>query len=154
MDLGQFNDPLTTVTRNVKRNLIMASSVGILVSFLGLVPTKVTALGISFNEGQQNHFIVILIALNLFQLLQFSIYMIADYFAWVCRFNVLNTDGKIIESEEYIIQQFHTHNGNKVIMKLLIILRRLNFGYIRLIWDSVLPIILGVFSSYWLWEKI
>ncbi len=56
----QLRDPLNTTTRNARRNLLVASIVGIMIAKVGLFHTKFTALGIEFTTSNQHALVVLL----------------------------------------------------------------------------------------------
>jgi hypothetical protein len=56
----RLRDPLGEVARKERRALLGVSAVGIVIVKSGLVPSKVTALGIKFNQTDQRSLLVAL----------------------------------------------------------------------------------------------
>lgn len=74
-----LEDPLSTVCRKERRNLLAAGVIGVLVGQADLVPTKVTGFGIILGQPQQNWFVWVLMALIVYFATAFILYGIADY---------------------------------------------------------------------------
>lgn len=81
-----LNDSLSDVTRREKRNLLVSSIVGILVSKGGLVPSKFAALGVELSTPEQNVFVILAMGIVLYFLVAFLIYGFADYLMWRSRY--------------------------------------------------------------------
>src|SRR5690348_8160379 len=77
-----LSDPLSDVSRRERRNLLIASVVGVLVSYVGLVPTRISALGIEFPAPAQNSFLVLIALVICYFIAAFLIYSLADFFIW------------------------------------------------------------------------
>lgn len=75
-------DPLSEVARKERRNLLFASTFSIAVDMLGLVPTKLSALGIDFPPPAQDSFLILLALVVGYFIVAFVIYASADFFAW------------------------------------------------------------------------
>lgn len=75
-------DPLTGITREKRRNLLVASTGGVLVGLLGLVPTRLSVLGIEFSAPAQRHFVLLVAAVVSYFLVAFLVYAVADWFVW------------------------------------------------------------------------
>ena len=77
-----LTDPLSEVTRKERRNLLAASTVGILVAKAGLVPTQLSTLGIQFTPPAQQTFVALLASVVIYFILAFAFYGVADFFVW------------------------------------------------------------------------
>src|SRR6266849_2296109 len=75
-------DPLSNVSRRERRNLLIASAVGVLVAQVGLVPTHISALGIDFPAPAQSSFLVLVAAIVGYFVIAFLIYALADFIVW------------------------------------------------------------------------
>src|ERR1700689_2155843 len=75
-------DTLSEVTRKQRRNLIIASVVGFLVSKVGLLPTRIVVLDLEFSALSQRGFMIMVGAVISYFLLAFVIYGTSDFFAW------------------------------------------------------------------------
>ncbi len=79
-------DPLSDGARKERRNLVIASVLGLLVSRVGLVPTRVAILGIEFSSPSQRAFVFVVGAVIAYFLVAFVIYGLSDFFAWRKRY--------------------------------------------------------------------
>jgi hypothetical protein len=78
-------DPLTSESRKTRRDLLVASSVGLLVAWGGLVPTRISALGIDLSLGAQKGLTCALAVVVLYLTAAFVSYGLSDYFNWRLR---------------------------------------------------------------------
>ena len=76
-----LQDPLQPVTRKERLYLLAVSTVGLFIEYTGLVPTKVSALGIEFGKTNQNALLYVLALIILYFLVAFILYATADFFA-------------------------------------------------------------------------
>jgi len=77
-----IRDPLSDVTRKERKFLMGVSIVGITIVKAGLVPSKISALGIEFQPVHQNSLLTILALINLYFLVAFVIYSVSDFLSW------------------------------------------------------------------------
>lgn len=77
-----LQDPVSEATRNERRSLLGISTVAIAIVKTGLVPSKISALGIEFSEADKSTLLWILTAVVLYFLLAFLIYGLSDFLAW------------------------------------------------------------------------
>ena len=75
-------DPLGTVTRLERRNLLLAATIGLLFSQVGLVPTEFTTLGIKLSAPQQSAFLLIIALAIAYFFVAFLAYGLPDFFIW------------------------------------------------------------------------
>lgn len=75
----KLEDPLSISTRGKRRLLLVASTIAFAVIQLGLLPTKIEALGIAFEGKNRNDFLFILFAINAYAWLGFVLYAWADF---------------------------------------------------------------------------
>jgi hypothetical protein len=80
--LQHLEDPLSKLTRSERRNALIAAAISAVVIHVGVLPTKVTMLGIEFTTPQQNALLVILLVANLYFLLSFLVSAIPDVVRW------------------------------------------------------------------------
>jgi hypothetical protein len=79
-------DPLAPESRRTRRDLLIASTVGALAALGGLVPTKISALGIDLSLGAQKGLTWALAAVVLYLSVAFAVYGLSDYFNWRLRY--------------------------------------------------------------------
>lgn len=79
--------------------LLIVSLISITVAKTGLIPTKITALGIEFGSSGRGAFLGVLACVTLYLLVAFVLYAASDFLAW--RFAIMNVfrDAKRRHSE-------------------------------------------------------
>lgn len=75
----KLEDPLSISTRGKRRLLLVTSTIAFAVIQLGLLPTKIEALGIAFEGKNRNDFLFILFAINAYAWVGFVLYAWADF---------------------------------------------------------------------------
>ena len=74
-----LKSPLSDDTKNERRNLLVASAIGIIIVKTGLIPTKISALGIEFSETDKTMVLKILAWIMIYLTISFSIYALSDF---------------------------------------------------------------------------
>jgi hypothetical protein len=69
-----LRDPLSDVTRKERRLLLGMSVIGIAVVKTGLLPEKISALGIDFSETNQKSLLIVFSLVTIYFLAAFMIY--------------------------------------------------------------------------------
>ena len=77
-----LGDQLSTETRNERRTLLGASALGIVIVKTGLVPSKISALGIEFSQTDKRSLLLATAAIVIYFLIAFLIYALSDFLAW------------------------------------------------------------------------
>lgn len=75
-------DPLSTIARSERRNLLLAATAGVLVAKVGLIPTQLSALGISLTVPNQSAFVIVVACTVLYFFGAFLFYGLADFLIW------------------------------------------------------------------------
>ena len=82
MDANLLSDylrnPLNETTRKARRNLLAASVVGIVISKVGLVPSKISAFGIDFTTENHESLILLLVFAIAYFTLTFVVYLLSE----------------------------------------------------------------------------
>jgi hypothetical protein len=81
-----LGDPLSEISRAERRNLLIASSVGVLVAKAGLVPTRYSTFGLDFQEPEQRVLISVVLATVIYFFFAFVLYGVPDLFVWRKRY--------------------------------------------------------------------
>jgi len=74
----RLRDPLSEVTRKERRAVLGASAIGVVIVKSGLIPSRVSALGIEFNQTDQRALLVALGAVVTYFLIAFVVYGVSD----------------------------------------------------------------------------
>jgi hypothetical protein len=77
-----LSDPLGDATRKERRSLLIISIIGITITKTGLVPSKISAIGIEFAETDKQTLLAILAIVTFYFLIAFLVYAISDFLAW------------------------------------------------------------------------
>lgn len=77
-----LRDPLSEVTRKERVYLLGTSVVGIAILKTGLIPTKITALGIELERADREAFLALLGWVVFYFLAAFIVYAFSDFLAW------------------------------------------------------------------------
>jgi hypothetical protein len=77
-----IRDPLSSLARKERRYLLICGLLAIAVARAGLLPTKITALGIEFSPGDQLVLVRLLLAVMVYFLISFLVCGGADVSAW------------------------------------------------------------------------
>lgn len=88
INVVRVSDPLSPHTRSVRKALLIASVIAIFVSTTGLVPEKISALGIDFSQTDRGTMLRILVWVLSFQLLSFIAAAASDFVAWRMSFAI------------------------------------------------------------------
>lgn len=79
-------DPLSSIARAERRNLLLAATLAILIAHVNLVPTRMSALGLEFAPPAQASFLVVTALVVGYFMLAFATYALADLFVWRKRY--------------------------------------------------------------------
>jgi hypothetical protein len=80
------SDPLSEITRNERKILLGASALGIVIVKTGLVPSKISALGIEFGQADQRSLLIATGAIVSYFLCAFLIYAVSDLMVWLYKY--------------------------------------------------------------------
>jgi len=140
-------DPLSPIARAERRNLLLASTVAILIAHVNLVPARITALGLEFAPPAQASFVVITALVAGYFIVAFATYAIADLFVWRKRYyDYLAAVEK--QSQSWTLEDQIAHD------EIHANLPTLDWYYqwsprvanIRMLFEFVLPLLVGAYS--------
>lgn len=87
VDVIRVSDPLSPHTRSVRKALLIASAVAIFIIATGLIPTKISALGIEFSKADRGSMLLVVGLIVSFLLVSFAVTAAADFAAWRMSFS-------------------------------------------------------------------
>lgn len=143
-----LGDPLSQISRIERRNLLVASTIGLLVGHVGLVPNHISALGLDFNTPSQNAFLVLLSLVIIYMTVAFSIYSTADYFIWRKRYydhlvnqhyeysNWTEEDQDAYDDLRKSVAPIHWYWQKAPVV-----------AWLRIIFEFALPIVVGLYTA-------
>lgn len=73
---------LSETSHNHRRSLLAVSAIGIAIALTGLIPSKITTLGIEFSETNRSSLLIFLVCVVSYFLIAFLAYAIPDFVAW------------------------------------------------------------------------
>ena len=78
----RLREPLNETTRKVRRNLMAASVIGVVITKVGLVPSKISAFGVDFSSSNQQALMTLLAAAIIYFIINFLVYVYSELTAW------------------------------------------------------------------------
>jgi hypothetical protein len=97
-----LKDPLSEVTRKERLYLLASSILGIIIVKTGLIPTRITTLGITFEKANQDSLVFVLGLVVLYFLVTFLVYAAGDFAAWMETYQLLASDQHVRDLEAYL----------------------------------------------------
>lgn len=168
------SDCLSEVTRKERRNLLGISMLSIAMTHAQLIPKRISALGVDFDQANQQRLLIIIAAIVGYYLFAFFIYGLADFSVWRLRFTEVATkdtgDHKqsLIETSKADLyqqepdeeEQIHLSIGeSKSISSRLSKLSQSGNQWValapfistlRVLFDFALPIVVALYAIFWL----
>ena len=133
---ARLQDLLSTPTRGKRRLLLLASTTSLIFVVLGLFPTKIEALGITFENKDRTQMILLIGAVNVYALIGFFLYAWGDFHLLKRSYDVTTTG--------YLLEFIKGRAS---------VLESLNF-YARVLFDFALPIVYGLYAIWSLYEAL
>jgi hypothetical protein len=78
----RLSESLSPAASQARKQLLIASAIGIAIATMKIVPNKISALGIEFNEINKTSFIYLMAATCCYLALSFITYATTDYLQW------------------------------------------------------------------------
>lgn len=140
-------DPLSPIARAERRNLLLAATLAILIAHVNLVPTRISALGLTFAPPAQTSFLVITALVVGYLMFAFATYAVADLFVWRKRYyDYLAAVER--ESKDWTLQDQIEHD------EIHATLPSIDWYYqwsprvanVRMLFEFVLPLLVGAYA--------
>lgn len=77
-----LRDPLSELARKERRFLLATGGLGIVIVEAGILPSKISALGIEFNPTNQKALLIAMACLIAYFLIAFVVYAWSDFLSW------------------------------------------------------------------------
>lgn len=142
-----LEDLLSPITRAERRNLLIASTAGYLVAKAGLIPTQISALGITLTPPAQGEVVKIVAFTITYFLLAFAIYGTADFFIWRKKLQdyleyVFNYRQSLNEGHDLYFDDLY-----KEVPPITWLYRKAkHLAFVRVVFDGGLPIVFGLYA--------
>jgi len=148
-----LRDPLSEVTRTERVYLLGTSVVGIAILKTGLIPTRITALGIEFERANQELFLLLLGLVVLYFLVAFVIYAASDFLAWWEGYQAALAEISLSVTHEEMIERVAQRTEESEEGETLASLRRtrrtgLAVATVRALLEYLLPVLVGAYAAY------
>ena len=147
-------DPLSKVTRNERRFLLGVSMVGITLVKTGLVPSRISALGIEFTKTDQKSLLFIVALITAYFVVAFTIYAVSDFIAWRLAFRaalreaITQSDERIAQKQKEFLDQVKEKRFSMPSIprgRIIFILNK-PVSIIRAVFEFLLPILVGIYA--------
>jgi hypothetical protein len=140
-----LSDLLSDVSRRERRNLLIASSVGVLMVHGGLVPTKISALGVDFPPPAQSSLLVLVALVVVYFIAAFFIYGWADFLIWGKRRHDYLVSLEIAQ-EDWTTQDQVEHDRLNVPSISWYFRWAPRVAYVRASFEFALPVLAGLYA--------
>lgn len=149
-----LKDPLSDVTRRERRLLLGACAIAITMVKTGLVPSKISALGIDFSPGDQKSLLWIAALVVFYFVGAFLTYGISDFISWRVAFHDALRDIAKQRYEESRRGEDPDIRGHAILEEMEKLgVRNYRWGHmskpvslLRASFDFGLPIVLGIYT--------
>lgn len=145
----RLRDPLNDTTRKVRRNLMAASAIGVVITKVGLVPSKISAFGIEFTSSNQQVLLTLLaISIGYFAV-SFIVYVYSELTAWqvVLASKELEEIKRAINEDELKIFGTVSTERIETRFRFLSIKTKPTF-YTRILFEVAIPLVFACYSCY------
>ena len=78
----RLREPLNETTRKVRRNLMAASVIGVVLTKVGLIPSKISAFGVEFTSSNQHALMILLSVAIAYFAVSLVVYVYSELTAW------------------------------------------------------------------------
>lgn len=137
--------------------MLAASAVGVTMVKAGLIPEKISTLGVEFSQVDQRSILMVLASITLYFLVAFTLYAFSDFLAW--RLVLFDSLGQIYvrrrkwitvkeapTDDDTLLDQFYQENRLRYLFAL-----SHPISILRAILDFLMPVIIGVYAVLILW---
>ncbi len=139
-----LREPFCDNTRKTRRNLLITSLIGILISKIGLVPQEISILNIKLTANNQESLALLLIVVISFFLLSFITYFINDFNAGAI--DAENTEYKL---RKQLMEKENSNSAENDINIEPSTNKYIKPGLImRVLIDIVAPIFIALYTAY------
>lgn len=141
-------DPLSQVTRNERRLLLGVSMVAITLVKTGLVPSKISALGIEFTKTDQKSLLSIVALITAYFVVAFTIYALADFIAWRLAFRAALRESfaQRRKREAEVQNKDEQYFYERLARERVVFILSKPVSLIRAVFEFLLPILVGIYA--------
>jgi hypothetical protein len=146
----RLREPLNETTRKVRRNLMAASVIGVVLTKVGLIPSKILAFGVEFTSSNQNALMLLLAVSIAYFTISFVVYVYSELTAWQIVFSSKELEELKEAAEKNSLKLGRVPNEADKFREYI---RKIHSKskptfYIRLIIELAIPLIFAIYSFY------
>lgn len=138
-------DPLSQITRLTRRNLLIVSTTGFLVATANLIPTEISALGISLSVPAQGNFIILVSLIIVYFLLAFLFYGLSDFFIWRKKYQEY-LEAVQVYTDSWTEEDQHNYDTSRVPRVKWLYQHASSIAFSRALFEYLLPILVGLIA--------
>ena len=145
----RLREPLNETTRKVRRNLMASSVIGVVITKVGLVPSKISAFGVDFTSSNQQALMVLLASAIAYFAISFLVYVYSELTAWQMVFASKQIEEMKQASEknsEYATGFLKSDEFQWQVQK--IYFKSKPTFYLRLVIELAIPLLFAGYSCY------
>ena len=135
----RLEDALKPETRSARKGLLASSLLGVSVVKVGVLPSKISALGIEFDKLNQKSFALLIVALVVYFFATFFIYAASDFILWMQNRKKVELDFKLAN----IFPSMYAIAGVYKLSKLSSFV-----AWLRCLIDFIFPAVAGIYAIY------
>jgi len=145
----KLREPLHETTRKTRRNLLAASLIGVIVTKVGLVPTKISAFGVEFSYLNQQALMTLLAVVIVYFGVSFLVYVYSELSAWkvLLASKDLEEVKEKIKSAEVVV--FGTIGTERIDTQTKFLSKQTQPVFLlRLLIEVGIPVLFSIYSCY------
>jgi len=143
--LTLVKDPLSEVTRKERRTLLGVSAIGVAMVKANLIPQKISALGIDFQQINQTLLLSSVAFLILYFLIAFLIYATSDFLTW--RIAYQKVVEELAKSKEENMDRYANNQAYQSFEQRLIDSSVGPVSILRALFEFIFPIIIAIYAA-------
>lgn len=157
--LLKMGDPLSPVTRRERQFLLLVSLMGLAVAKGGLIPEKITALGIDLSATQQKNLLFLISLAMIYFLVAFLLYGFSDYTALQGRRRQLDMERLDVltslrttssegtgESQSITTRRKELEEDSTILEQVQFSEKYIRLHWLRVFFEFAIPLFFGVIS--------
>ncbi len=144
----RLKQPLSDTSSKAKKNLLLSSLLGFAITELGLMPSQISLLGISLEQGNQSALILLILLLVLYTFITFIVSMTADLLSWKVIF-LIKREEMLLSIKDFDISHLDKETAIKHLRTERKLINQTKFVFLtRIFIDVVIPVSFAIWVLY------
>lgn len=144
-----LGDPLSDVSRRERRNLLASSTIAVLTAHAGLIPTRISALGVELTSPGQSAFLVLFAAVVIYFLTAFVVYGFSDFLLWRHKYHDYLEKAEITTRNWTQDDQMNYDELRQHVPSIAWLYRISKpAAHVRIVFEFPFPILVGLYAIY------